>query len=857
MFAKDNSMDKNKYLLENFDRALNEEWVEVYYQPIIRTSNGCVCAEEALVRWDDPIMGVMNPGEFIAILEAVNVIHKLDLFVLEHVLVKMKEQMDMGLYVVPTSINLSQIDFYSCNIVVEINKRVEATEIPKSKIALGISEMSIARTNEQVISAIIELKAAGYEIWLDDYGSGFVSPVTLQQLQFDMLKINFRLVNQIANNEGARVVITELVRFAMSLGMEATAEGVEDKEQVDFLEEIGCSKMQGFYYCRPIPKEKVFDRYRSGKQIGFENPDESDYFSTVGKVSLYDMSFMKSEEDNMDDYFDTLPMAIVEVGNNKLRIIRDNRNFRKFLQVNDELFMSRNTLEYEFDEEAHGIGYYAMNAIRQCGQDGEKRVIDDRTRDGKTVQLLLHRIAVNNVTRVSAVAVVVLSITKDQATADTLTYNYIARALSEDYIQLFYIDLDNGDYVLYKSDGVHRDVSVNNHGKDFFGRSKERALSDIYSEDKELFLTSCSKENIEKHLNEHGTFSVTYRAMINNKPTYVSLKAVKVRAEDNHIIIGISNVDAQMRQREALDRMKEERITYSRIAALSGDFVCIYTVNPESNHYKLYKTTFDYQNLQLDGEGEDFFADATENSKSVIYEDDLNDFFENFTKENVLKQIEYLGYYIYTYRLCLNGKPTYVSLKAALVEEVDGPQLVFGVINVDEQVRKDIEYETNLLRFENEATKDGLTGVKNKRAYVNVEEQLNELIKGQRAPEFALVMCDINGLKKVNDTLGHKAGDAFIIDGCHIICEAFPHSPVYRIGGDEFLVLVKGKDYETIESRIGAIEKTNKKNKKNDGVTIAVGAAKYTEEDHFVSDVFERADSIMYENKKKMKMAVQ
>ena len=86
MITKDSSFDKSKYLLENFPKALEEEWLEVYYQPIVRAVNGRVCEEEALVRWDDPIMGVLNPGEFVPILEAVNAIATLDLYVLDHVL---------------------------------------------------------------------------------------------------------------------------------------------------------------------------------------------------------------------------------------------------------------------------------------------------------------------------------------------------------------------------------------------------------------------------------------------------------------------------------------------------------------------------------------------------------------------------------------------------------------------------------------------------------------------------------------------------------------------------------------------------------------------------------------------------
>ncbi|CBK73038.1 FOG: EAL domain [Butyrivibrio fibrisolvens 16/4] len=114
--------DKRKYLLENFGRAIQEGWIEVYYQPIIRSSSGRVCGEEALVRWDDPILGILNPAEFIPILESVNLIDRLDLYVLEQVIKKLELLKERGIYTVIHSVNFSQIDFFSVDIVDEVKK---------------------------------------------------------------------------------------------------------------------------------------------------------------------------------------------------------------------------------------------------------------------------------------------------------------------------------------------------------------------------------------------------------------------------------------------------------------------------------------------------------------------------------------------------------------------------------------------------------------------------------------------------------------------------------------------------------------------------------------------------------------
>ncbi len=851
MITKDSSFDKSKYLLENFPKAIEEEWLEVYYQPIVRSVSGKVCEEEALVRWDDPIMGVLNPGEFVPILEAVNAIATLDLYVLEHVLEKMKAQDEMGLYLVTTSINVSQIDFYCCDIVEEFVSRVQAAGIDFGKIAVEVTESAVCRNNEQVLSQLERFQELGFKVWMDDYGSGSASPVMLQRIHFDLLKINVGLISRISSSDNTKIIITELVRMAIALGIETAAEGVEDQEQVDFLLEVGCSKMQGFYYCRPIPVEKIFARYKSGNQIGFENPDEAEYYSEVGKVSLYDLSFLSQDDDQYASYFDTIPMVITEANDEIIHFVRGNRNFKRFIE--SDFQEAKEPYIYEFKKGKRGTGYYTFNAIRQCGQDGKRRIIDDRTRDGKTVQLLIQRIAVNKVTGMAALAIVILSVTDKPKKENDLTYNYVARALAEDYIYLYFVDMKTGEYVEYNPDGRNRDLSVEKSGKDFFKRIVSDAKKTVYSGDLDMFTEAMTMENVVSNLKEHGTFSLTYRMLIDMKPTYVNLKAVKVRSGEDRVIIGVNNVDAQMRRQETIERIKEERITYARITALSGDIISIYTVNPETNSYSMYKTSYMFQTLQLNSSGDDFFKDAIRDSMDVIYYEDLESFKRVFTKKNVLSTIDKEGIFVHTYRLCFeNDHPIYVTLKAALVEELDGTQLIVGLIDVDAQKRKELEYLNNLTVAEKKANIDELTGVKNKNAYAEAENLLNEQIKTGKVKDYAIVVCDMNGLKDVNDTLGHLAGDQFIKDGCMLVCNAFAHSPVYRVGGDEFVVIAQGKDYSKLDYLIEMIDKANAENKAKGRVTMAVGAA-HGKEGLTVGDVFEQADANMYIKKKRMK----
>ena len=138
------------YIIDNIDKAIREGWVTVYYQPLVRVANGRVCDEEALARWIDPVMGFLSPGDFIPVLEDAKLIYKLDLYVLDLVLKKMKVIEENGLHVVPCSVNISRSDFVSCNIVEEIKTRVDASGISRDKITIEITESSVGDDIEYI-----------------------------------------------------------------------------------------------------------------------------------------------------------------------------------------------------------------------------------------------------------------------------------------------------------------------------------------------------------------------------------------------------------------------------------------------------------------------------------------------------------------------------------------------------------------------------------------------------------------------------------------------------------------------------------------------------------------------------------
>ncbi len=308
------------------------------------------------------------------------------------------------------------------------------------------------------------------------------------------------------------------------------------------------------------------------------------------------------------------------------------------------------------------------------------------------------------------------------------------------------------------------------------------------------------------------------------------------------------------RIRRAEERIKEQHIAYNRINALSGSYLAVFVVEPESGRYHEYSSSERFNSFMLPTEGTDFFGLTRELSPEFVHPDDLERYMNAFTQENVLREIERDGLFSLTYRLAYKASSFHVQLKAAAVEEKEGRRLVIGLNNIDAQVRQEEEYRYRLAQAQALANIDALTGIRNRHAYLAEEEKLDRQIAEHTAPPFVVSILDINDLKRVNDTEGHSAGDQVIREACHIVCTTFRHSPVFRVGGDEFAVISRGIDMARIQELTGIISAHNEEALRNGGIVIACGTATFDPQtDQCVASVFERADHVMYEEKTRLK----
>ncbi|MBR1483845.1 MAG: GGDEF domain-containing protein [Ruminococcus sp.] len=401
--------DLTQYFIDNLDRAIEERWIQVYYQPIIRAANGRVCDEEALARWVDPVRGVISPSEFIPILEEARLIYKLDLYIVEQVLEKITRQRDAGLYMVAGSVNLSRVDFDTCDIVEEVCRRVDASGLGRNCLKIELTESSVGRDYEYMKAQIDRFRELGFHVWMDDFGSGYSSLDLLQSIRFDLIKFDMRFMKEFYNGEKSRIILTELIKLAIALGIDTVCEGVETREQADFLREVGCTKLQGYFFCKPIPEAAIFDRYRRGIQIGFENPLVSAYYADIGRINLYDLASVSGEETHGGrKYFNTVPMAIFETDENSFQLVRCNRTFRKFIEKTFGAIPIGESLDYSVSKSKFGSNF--LKSMRDTTEIGSKLFFSDEMSDGTSIKALLKLVSSNPVGSTRAFVVAVLSV---------------------------------------------------------------------------------------------------------------------------------------------------------------------------------------------------------------------------------------------------------------------------------------------------------------------------------------------------------------------------------------------------------------------------------------------------------------
>lgn len=300
------------YILEHFDEALKNKWIKVYYQPVVRTITGAFCGAEALARWNNPEKGLLSPAEFIPVLEDTGRITELDLYVLEQICQDYQMVSKRGNRVVPVSFNLSRKDLLHNDIIERIEAIMARYNVPRELVNAEITESAFVEDVEQIGPALKKLHELGYQVWMDDFGSGYSSLGILKDYSFDEIKIDMSFLSKF--DKKARNILRSVVTMAKRIGVQTLAEGVETKEQYVFLYTIGCEKIQGYYFGRPMPGD-VLEQHVKNTQQTVESLALHNYYNKISAV----------------DYQTDAPLMIVERYDKKFHILYSNEKYTDVL----------------------------------------------------------------------------------------------------------------------------------------------------------------------------------------------------------------------------------------------------------------------------------------------------------------------------------------------------------------------------------------------------------------------------------------------------------------------------------------------------------------------------------------------
>ena len=261
-------MRRQQYVVDHIDEAIACDYIKVFYQPIIRVATGEVCGMEALVRWVDPSVGMLSPLDFIETLEHFHLIHLVDEFMVKMVCQDYRALLDSGAPVVPFSVNISRLDFDVCSVLKLLSDFCEIYDVPSYMIEVEITESAFNDNTGLIKEEVAKIRNAGFEIWVDDFGSGYSSLNTIAEYDFDVLKLDLIFLKSFSNLR-TRTLMSYIIKGANDLGVKPLCEGVETEEHYQFLKQIGCERAQGYYFGKPMPLEDMLEEIRQ-KGLRFE-----------------------------------------------------------------------------------------------------------------------------------------------------------------------------------------------------------------------------------------------------------------------------------------------------------------------------------------------------------------------------------------------------------------------------------------------------------------------------------------------------------------------------------------------------------------------------------------------------------
>lgn len=403
--------DMKEFVLSNFEDALSEGKLKLFYQPIIRTLTGEICAMEGLARWIDPELGLISPADFIPVLEEEGLIYKLDSYLIRQMCIDYNKAYKNGEILLPVSLNFSRIDFEKTDIFQVLEDNLKEFKVPREMINIEITETCIGKSKEFIQEQIKRLRQEGYEVWMDDFGSEYSSLNFLKDFDLDLVKIDMRFLE--INTVKAKQIIRFMIDMLKTIGIKTLAEGVETFEQYEFLREIGCDKVQGYYIGKPMPghdvKDYIFSRgLKCEEHINLKYYDDISRLNILSQTPAQDYLNAKHGEVEATDNIESL--AIIEIEEGKISYKYVNKKYQE--ELKSVGIDSVKNIEQILNDEAINLRNKLKFMLNTCDENGEECVIDHIYKDNFCI-IKVCKIAEQNKRRSYATKFINVSNNKD------------------------------------------------------------------------------------------------------------------------------------------------------------------------------------------------------------------------------------------------------------------------------------------------------------------------------------------------------------------------------------------------------------------------------------------------------------
>ena len=251
-------------------RALANDELAIYYQPIFDFRTGRISGMEALLRWNHPTLGMIPPAVFIPLAEAIGVMVPIGTWAMRAACVQAKAWHDAGYRTLSLAVNLSVCQLQQPDLLQRVREILDESGLPARLLELEITESSAMQSPEASVRTLYELKKVGVRISLDDFGTGHSSLSYLKRFPIDTLKIDQSFVHDITHDPDTAAIVTAIIAMAHSLRLKVIAEGVEFTEQSTFLKRYGCDQMQGYLIKAPVPVDRFTDLLVTAQIAGVE-----------------------------------------------------------------------------------------------------------------------------------------------------------------------------------------------------------------------------------------------------------------------------------------------------------------------------------------------------------------------------------------------------------------------------------------------------------------------------------------------------------------------------------------------------------------------------------------------------------